>query len=127
MNSLRFGDRVVRDDDADAGALLESDVPATGKGSTRASSRRLAACSASAGERETLGEVEELVAAEPTQRVGRARDPFEAAGHRDEQLVAGEVAEGVVHPLEVVEVEQEHRARSRPREPSLRGPGRAGR
>ena len=32
------------------------------------------------GRRETVGEVEELVAAEAAERVGRARDQFESAG-----------------------------------------------
>ena len=63
---------------------------------------------------EALGEVEELVAAESTQRVGRTRDQLETPRDTDEQLVADEVTVGVVHALEVVEVEQQHRAVRRP-------------
>ena len=49
----------------------------------------------------------ELVAAEPRQAIARAQDPREAARRGREQLVAGLVAEAVVHDLEVVDVEQD--------------------
>ena len=36
-------------------------------------------------------------------------DPVSRVGHRDEQLVADDVAEAVVDELEAVEVEEQHR------------------
>ena len=50
---------------------------------------------------------DELVAAEPRDRVGFAYRGRETLRHRLQQLVAGIVAERVVDPLEVVEVEEE--------------------
>ena len=50
----------------------------------------------------------ELVAAEARGQVAGAQHPAQAAGEGDEQLVADLVAEAVVDPLEVVEVEEEH-------------------
>jgi hypothetical protein len=55
-----------------------------------------------------VGHDDELVAPEPGHRVTRSDDPAEAVGHRHQQLVAGGVAEGVVDPLEPVQVEVEH-------------------
>src|SRR3712207_5546303 len=49
----------------------------------------------------------ELVAAEPGRRVRDAEAVQEPAGHAGEELVAGGVAEAVVDPLEVVEVEEQ--------------------
>ena len=53
-----------------------------------------------------LEEDGELVAAEPRRRVARAQAPSQPIGDRAEQLVAGTVAEAVVHELEVVEVDE---------------------
>ena len=52
----------------------------------------------------------ELVATEPGDDVGVAHGPAQDAADRDEELVAGVVAEAVVDLLEVVEVEQQDRA-----------------
>ena len=52
----------------------------------------------------------ELVAAEAPDHVGGAQPAAKHLRGRPQHLVAGEVAGGVVHELEVVEVEQEQRA-----------------
>ena len=52
---------------------------------------------------------DELVAAEPRDGVRAADDVLQAAAERDQQLVAGLVAERVVDRLELVDVEQQHR------------------
>ena len=51
----------------------------------------------------------ELVAAQPRERVALPQARLEAPRHRDEQLVADQVAEAVVDDLEAIEVEIEHR------------------
>ena len=53
----------------------------------------------------------ELVAAQPRHRVGAPGAGQEPLGRRDEQPVALGVAQAVVHGLEVVEVEEQHRHR----------------
>ena len=58
---------------------------------------------------ELVQENRELVAAEPGERVARPQARLEAARHRDEQLVADQVAETVVDDLEAVEIEIERR------------------
>ena len=52
----------------------------------------------------------ELVAAEPRQQIGLAQPLAEHRGDRADQLVPCRMAEGVVHVLEVVEVQQQHGA-----------------
>ena len=86
-------------------ACCSSCSPPKENGSASASSRRSRDLLGLPRRREVLGEVEELVAAEAAERVGRPRDVLEAAGDADEQLVADEVAVGVVDALEVVEVD----------------------
>ena len=49
----------------------------------------------------------ELVAAEARHGIARAHGRLQPAGHPDEQLVAGHVAEAVVDDLEAVEIEEE--------------------
>ena len=51
----------------------------------------------------------ELVAAQAREHVGRAQHRLQAPRHVHQQLVAGLVAERVVHHLEAVEVEVHHR------------------
>ena len=51
---------------------------------------------------------QELVAAEPRDHVGLARADAEAIRQLDQQLIAGVMPEGVVHELEVVEVQEQH-------------------
>ena len=59
----------------------------------------------------------ELVAAEPRREIGRPDAAADPLGRRDQHGVARGMARVVVDPLEVVEVEEEHRARpARPRE-----------
>ena len=60
--------------------------------------------------RAALDEHDELVAAEPADRVGLAQDAGDPCGDDAQQLVADRVAEGVVDALEAVEVD-EHRRR----------------
>ena len=82
------------------------------KGSSNTARRRRASASTSS----TLGDVaahdRELVAAEAREPVAGAQHAVEAARRSREQLVAGLVAEAVVHDLEVIEVE-EHEADAR--------------
>ena len=56
---------------------------------------------------EVLAHDHELVAAVPGDRVGGAQQRAEAGGDAQEQLVASGVAEGVVHRLEAVEVDEQ--------------------
>ncbi len=63
---------------------------------------------------EVLAHDDELVAAEPRDRVVATDRGGEPSAHRDEQLVAGVVAEAVVDDLEAVEVEEEHRHHAPP-------------
>ena len=58
---------------------------------------------------ELVQENRELVAAQPGERVALPQARLEPARHRDQQLVAHQVAEAVVDDLEAVEVEIEHR------------------
>ena len=51
---------------------------------------------------------DELVAAEPAQRVRAAQRLPHPFRHADQNFVAGAVAQRVVHPLEVVQVDDEH-------------------
>ena len=53
-----------------------------------------------------LGQDHELIAAEAGHGVGVTKGGGEPGGHRLEELVAGGVAEGVVDPLEAVEVDE---------------------
>ena len=55
-----------------------------------------------------VAEHDELVAAEPGDRVALTRSRPEPLGHLDEQGVADVVTEAVVDVLEAVEVEQQH-------------------
>ena len=59
-----------------------------------------------AGRRSVLEQHRELVAAEAGGGVAGAQAAPEPVGHDAEQLVAGAVAEAVVHGLEVVEVDE---------------------
>ena len=58
---------------------------------------------------QAVQENRELVAAEPRERVALPQARLEAARHRDQQLVADQVAEAVVDDLEAIEVEIEDR------------------
>ena len=57
---------------------------------------------------EAVQENRELVAAEPRERVALPQARLEPARHRDQQLVADQVAEAVVDDLEAIEIEIEH-------------------
>ena len=57
--------------------------------------------------REVLGDHDELVTAEPPERVGRPHHAVEARGELAQQLVAGLVPERVVDALEVVDVDEQ--------------------
>ena len=60
---------------------------------------------------DVLAEHDELVTADARDRVARAQDRDDVAGHRHEHRVARIVAEAVVDLLELVEVEEQHRHR----------------
>jgi hypothetical protein len=49
-----------------------------------------------------------LITTQPGTDVGRTQAALDAAGDRDEQLIAHGVAEAVVHELEVVQIEKQH-------------------
>ena len=71
--------------------------------------------------RDALEDERELVAAEPRNGVARAHRLVQPGRDRHQQLVAGGVAEGVVHQLEVVDVHQhDGDLRSGPRRPRER-------
>src|SRR6185369_9840410 len=72
--------------------------------------------------RAALEQHAELVAAEPRERVAPANLRFEQRADLLEQRVAGVVAARVVHNLELVEVEIEHRVRSLARLRALERP-----
>ena len=57
---------------------------------------------------ESLAKHHELVGAEAGDGVGRPKDIADALGQLDEEIVAGAVAEAVVHVLEAVDVYEEH-------------------
>src|SRR5207244_10910105 len=63
---------------------------------------------------EVLEENGELAAAETSSRVAVSQRALEALGHRDQDLVAGRVAQAVVDDLEVVEVEEEDGGQASP-------------
>ena len=65
----------------------------------------------------------ELVPAEPRTRVLGAKAALEPARHHRQKLVAGRMAEAVVHRLEVVEVEEEHGEKVLPTSSSAEGMG----
>jgi len=103
------GPRGVPDDDPDARVLLDvaaADQERRGQRLDQ-SSRHLLGLPRRV---QSFGEVEEFVAAEAAECVGVARDLLEAPRDRSEHLVAGEMPERVVHPFEVIEVQEEHRA-----------------
>ena len=58
---------------------------------------------------DVLAQDRELVAAEAGDGLVPAQRVAQALGDRDDQLVAGRVAEAVVDDLEAVEVEEQHR------------------
>ena len=76
---------------------------------------------------QVFAEDRELVAAEAGDGVAGPDHRLELARDRDQQLVAGVVAEAVVDVLEAVEVEEQRRRRSTSCAGSARSPGRAGR
>ena len=63
------------------------------------------------GRREIFEEDGELIASQASRGVARPEDAGQPACHFTEQLVAGGMAESVVHRLEVIEVEEENRER----------------
>uniref|UniRef100_A0A9E8CIU4 Uncharacterized protein n=1 Tax=Bosea sp. NBC_00436 TaxID=2969620 RepID=A0A9E8CIU4_9HYPH len=50
-----------------------------------------------------------LVAAEPARHVTRADAGADTPGHLGQHLVAAAMPEGVVHELEIIEIDKEHR------------------
>ena len=59
----------------------------------------------------SVDQYDELVATHPPDRVGIAQRARQPGGHGDEQPVAGLVAQRVVDVLEVVEIDEQRRAR----------------
>jgi len=55
-----------------------------------------------------LGQIQEFVAPEATQRVSRARDESESVGNRRQQLVADEVSVSVIDAFEVIKIDQKY-------------------
>ena len=65
-----------------------------------------------AGEVDALAHDDELVATEPSDRIRGSDRTDQAARDSDEQRVADAVTEAVVHHLEMVDVDEEHRERA---------------
>ena len=63
------------------------------------------------GQRELLGDHDELVATEASQRIGVADHAIQPGGDRSQELIADAVAERVVDRLEVVEIDEQRRHR----------------
>ena len=87
-------------------------VPCSSNGCVSASSTRSAtrvAAASSLGGIEVGEQHQELVAALTRHQVGLPRARAQTVGELGQQQVAGVVAERVVHELEVVEVEEDHR------------------
>ena len=61
--------------------------------------------------RRVIDEHREFVAAEPRHRVARARALHQPVREAAQQLIAGAVPQAVVHGLEIVEVDEQHRRR----------------
>ena len=72
------------------------------------------------GAGEVLGQHRELVAAQPRQRVAGSELRLQPLRDRDQEAVADHVAEAVVHQLEAVEVDEQHRVLVRRRTRALR-------
>ena len=81
------------------------------KGSAKERAARSASSSCLALVAEVFAQHHELVAAEPRNRVLAANGRAESAAHGDEEFVARLVTEAVVHQLEAVEVDEQHRDR----------------
>jgi hypothetical protein len=97
---------IPRGRDAEAGR--DGDLPATDrKGCAQRVHQAPRKLHCVPGVAEPLGEHEKLVAAESGDEVGGTYGSTETSGDRHEQLVAGFVAEGVVHLLEVVHVDED--------------------
>ena len=95
-------------------ALRKTSLPRTSNGSSSAS--RIAPASAVDVDRSSvLDQDRELVAAEARRGVAGAHAAQQPLADRDEQLVAGGVAEAVVDRLELVEVAEQDRRRCAPR------------
>ena len=62
-------------------------------------------------QRELLGDHDELVPTQTTERIGGSHDAVEPRGDRLQELIAGPVAERVVDVLEVVEIYEQRRDR----------------
>ena len=90
-------------------APARTSTPRSATGASRLATRRSAMVVSARRPAGVRGDDRELVAAEPGHHVARAHAAQQAAGDLDQQLVAGGVAERVVHPLELVEVDQEQR------------------
>ena len=58
-----------------------------------------------------LQEYDELIASEPRNNIVGAKDCTESLRDSDQQLIASRVSEGVVHRLELIDVEKDHRLR----------------
>ena len=88
-------------------AVTTTDSDPTATGIRTASSIRAASDSSSGSAGGALHHDDELVAAEPGHSVRLADDGLQVLGRSHEQLVAGLVAQGVVDPLDVVEVDEQ--------------------
>ena len=89
-------------------AVTRSSRPAISKG-TAARSQHVLGDHLRSSQVDPLAHDDEFVAAEPGDRIGRPHRPHQPAGHRYQQRVTDAVAEAVVHDLEMVDVDEEHR------------------
>ena len=104
-NDVRqFGGGGVPHDDPETGPLLEAQV-ADHERFVEGTQKPLGDHFGLVRPGDPFGEVEEFVAPEATQGVGRSRDPFESMRDGRQELIADQVSVGVVHPFEVIEVQ----------------------
>ncbi len=58
--------------------------------------------------RQVRGQDRELIAAQPGHQIARSHGPRKPPANLDQHLIAGRVAENVVHPLEPVQIQHQH-------------------
>ena len=85
-------------------------APSSSKGWRITSSSRSATSSGATLSDAAVDQDDELVAAHPPDRVGVSQGARQPGRHRDQQLVTGVMAQGVVDVLEVVQIDVQRRA-----------------
>ena len=94
-------------------AVTKTSRPSTSKGACRAATSRSAVSTALATPASFLDEDGELVASEPCHRVARRQCIPQTGADATQESVTRDMTKAVVHGLEVVEVEEQHRHSAR--------------